>query len=112
MLDGLRRRGFKLSMGDEGSGLLTLGWTKSGGYYLDVGASLMIIDGKINSLVDSFTGTGIKFRDGIELPCDIVIFATGYQKPRDALMQLLGNQFSSKWRMEGHRRPQPMVHDG
>ncbi|KZT24304.1 FAD/NAD(P)-binding domain-containing protein [Neolentinus lepideus HHB14362 ss-1] len=100
ILDGLRRRGFKLSMGDEGSGSLTLAWTRGGGYYLDVGASQMIIDGTIklknDSLIDRFTETGIKFQDGSELPCDIVIFATGYQKSRDGLIKLLGNKFSSK----------------
>lgn len=47
----------------------------------DVGASQLIIDGKIklknDSLMERFTKTGIKFEDGSELPADVVIFATG-----------------------------------
>lgn len=34
ILDGLRKRGFKLGWGNEGSGFLLLAWTKGGGYYL------------------------------------------------------------------------------
>ena len=34
LLDGLRRRGFKLSMGEDGSGVQMLFWKRGGGYYL------------------------------------------------------------------------------
>lgn len=48
----------------------------------DVGASQMIIDGKIKLKSDSpllaFTETGLKFEDGSELPADVVLFATGF----------------------------------
>jgi hypothetical protein len=47
----------------------------------DVGASQLIIDGKIklknDSHIERFTETGIKFQNGSELPADVVIFATG-----------------------------------
>ncbi|EPQ61348.1 flavin-containing monooxygenase, partial [Gloeophyllum trabeum ATCC 11539] len=99
ILDGLSRRGFKLGWGEDGSGFLYLAWKRAGGYYLDVGASQMIIDGKIklksDSLMDHFTSSGIKFQDGSELPCDVVIFATGYDDPRDAVIRILGNKVSS-----------------
>jgi hypothetical protein len=49
---------------------------------IDVGASQMVIDGKIKikngSSIERFTKDGIKFADGSELPADVVIFATGY----------------------------------
>jgi NADH dehydrogenase FAD-containing subunit len=49
---------------------------------IDVGASQMIIDGKIKikngSAIERFTKDGIKFADGSELSADVVIFATGY----------------------------------
>lgn len=48
---------------------------------IDVGASQLIIDGKIklknDSLIERFTKTGIKFDNGSELPADVVVFATG-----------------------------------
>lgn len=48
---------------------------------IDVGASQLIIDGKIklknDSRMERLTKTGIKFEDGSELSADVVIFATG-----------------------------------
>lgn len=50
--------------------------------YLDVGASQLVIDGKIKLKNDSqiarFDKKSIVFEDGSELPADVVIFATGY----------------------------------
>jgi hypothetical protein len=49
--------------------------------YADVGASQLIIDGKIklknDSQISEFTERGLKFDDGSELPVDVVVFATG-----------------------------------
>lgn len=48
---------------------------------LDVGASQLIIDGKIKlksgPQIERFTKTGLKFDDGSELAADVVLFATG-----------------------------------
>ena len=48
---------------------------------LDVGASKLIIEGKIklknDSLISYFTKDSIVFEDGSALPADVVIFATG-----------------------------------
>jgi NAD(P)H-nitrite reductase large subunit len=52
---------------------------------VDVGASQMIIDGKIklknDSMIKEFTATGLKFEDGSELSADVIMFATGYFIP-------------------------------
>ena len=49
--------------------------------YLDTGGSKLIGEGKIklknDSLLESFTETGLKFEDGSELQADVVVFATG-----------------------------------
>jgi hypothetical protein len=34
LLEGLRKRGFKLTMGEDGTGFLQMAWKKAGGYYL------------------------------------------------------------------------------
>ena len=48
----------------------------------DVGASQLIIDGKIglknDSQISHFVKDGIVFENGSKLPADVVIFATGY----------------------------------
>ena len=47
----------------------------------DVGASEMIVDGKIKIKSDSelerFTERGVLFKDGSELEADVIIIATG-----------------------------------
>ncbi|EPQ61345.1 FAD/NAD P-binding domain-containing protein [Gloeophyllum trabeum ATCC 11539] len=100
IIEGLTKRGFKLTWGEEGSGALGLVWTKAGGYYYDVGASCMIIDGRIklknDSLIERFTKTSIKFEDGSELECDVVIFATGFDDARDAVIRVLGSDYKEK----------------
>jgi len=100
ILNGLKKRGFKLTLGEDDSGFLPLVWKKGGGYYLDVGASQLIIDGKIklknDSLIKCFTKTGIKFENGSELPADVVIFATGYGDARDPIRKICGDEIGDK----------------
>ena len=49
---------------------------------LDVGASKLIIEGKIklknDSQISHFSKNSIVFENGSEIPADVVIFATGY----------------------------------
>jgi len=75
-------------------------WSKGGGYYLDVGASQLIIDGKIklknDSLIERFTKTGIKFDNGSELPADVVVFATGYGDAREPIRKICGDEIGDK----------------
>ncbi len=55
---------------------------RGSGYYIDVGASQLIIDGKIRlkagSDVARLTESAVVLEDGIELPADLVVYATGY----------------------------------
>lgn len=63
--------------------------------YQDVGASQLIIDGKIGlksgSQISHFTKDGIVFEDGEKLPADVVIFATGYVHFDCPLFVLIAN---------------------
>ncbi|KZT58521.1 FAD/NAD(P)-binding domain-containing protein [Calocera cornea HHB12733] len=97
-LEGLERRGFMLNPGPEGAGYLFLVLTRRGGYYFDVGASQMIIDGQIGlktgGEVSHLTSTGIAFSDGTALPADIVVFATGFGAIRENLKQTFGEAFT------------------
>ncbi|KAJ7662439.1 hypothetical protein B0H17DRAFT_1093497 [Mycena rosella] len=106
ILDGLRKRGFKLNMGTMDAGFPLSAWHRAGGYYLDVGASQMIIDGKIKLKNDSqlaeFTPSGLKFEDGSELPADVVVFATGLGDARNTCKQIWGldeeGEIHGSWR--------------
>ncbi|KAF5392901.1 hypothetical protein D9757_000853 [Collybiopsis confluens] len=100
LLDGLHERGFRTNMGIDGTGFTMLAFQKAAGYYLDVGASQMIIDGKIklknDSLLQKFTETGLKFEDGSEVPADVVVYATGYGDARGIIRKICGEEVASK----------------
>ena len=54
---------------------------RGAGYYIDVGASQMIIDGRIKlkrGSVAEFGERRVVQSDGTTLPADLVVFATGY----------------------------------
>ena len=61
------------------------------GYYVDVGCSQLIIDGKVKIKqgqgIERFEETGVRFKDGSLLEADIVVLATGMYDPF-----LLGSQ--------------------
>nr|GAT42717.1 flavin-containing monooxygenase [Mycena chlorophos] len=95
ILDGLKKVGFNLNEGVMGAGFALSAWSKAGGYYIDVGTSKLIADGKIKlknncGEIESFTSTGLRFTDGSSLPADVVVFATGYGDPRRIIHQVCG----------------------
>ncbi|KIK68274.1 hypothetical protein GYMLUDRAFT_154223 [Collybiopsis luxurians FD-317 M1] len=100
LLEGLRKRGFRTNLGINGTGFGPLVWSRASGYYLDVGASQMIIDGKIklknDSLLQSFTETGLKFEDGSELSADVVVYATGFGDARNVIRKICGDEIADK----------------
>ncbi|KAF7378296.1 Flavin-containing monooxygenase [Mycena sanguinolenta] len=100
LLDGLRKCGFKLNMGTMDTGVAILAWNRGGGYYIDVGASQMIIDGKIklknDSQIAAFTESGLKFEDGSELAADVVVFATGLGDARNGVRKVCGDAVGDK----------------
>ena len=79
---GLADAGFMLDYGDDDTGLFMKYLRRGSGYYIDVGASQLIIDGRIKlksgSDVSHLTATSVVLKDGTELPADLVIYATGY----------------------------------
>ncbi|KAF4613741.1 hypothetical protein D9613_008103 [Agrocybe pediades] len=95
ILDGLHKVGFRTNSGYKGCGLLPMVFTKAGGYYIDVGASQYIIDGKIklknDSQIKEFFEDGLRFEDGSELRADVVIFCTGLGDSRQPLRKVFGD---------------------
>jgi putative flavoprotein involved in K+ transport len=80
--DQLEKAGFLLDWGDDQSGLFMKYLRRGSGYYIDVGASQLIIDGAIKLAsgvnVKAITETGVVLDDGRELPADLIVYATGY----------------------------------
>jgi putative flavoprotein involved in K+ transport len=78
----LEAAGFWLDWGDDGSGLFMKYLRRGSGYYIDVGASQLIIDGEIKLksrvAVERITEDGVLLSDGTHLPADLIVYATGY----------------------------------
>jgi len=103
LLDGLTKAGFKLDQGPDGAGLFMKYFQRGGGYYIDVGASQLIIDGKIKikqgQEIAEVKDHSLLFADGTELPADEVVFATGYQNMRTQARSIFGDELAD--RVEG-----------
>ncbi|KAH7925195.1 FAD/NAD-binding domain-containing protein [Leucogyrophana mollusca] len=100
LLDGLNKVGFKTYLGDKDAGIVGLLKTRGGGHYFDVGASQLIMDGKIkiknDSQIQCFTEAGLKFENGSELPADTVIFATGSGDMRNGIRAVCGDKVADR----------------
>lgn len=100
-LDGLRKAGFELDFGLDGAGIARAYYTNGGGYYIDVGCSQLIIDGKIKLKrspqgISSFTDRGLVLKDGSFLEADIVVLATGYDNMRTTVRKVLGDKVADR----------------
>jgi putative flavoprotein involved in K+ transport len=78
----LAAAGFMLDFGEDGSGLSSKYLRRGSGYYIDVGASELIINGgiKLKAGVEpaEITETGMILSDGTVLAADLIVYATGY----------------------------------
>jgi cation diffusion facilitator CzcD-associated flavoprotein CzcO len=109
LLDGLKAAGFGLDMGDMDSGLMMKYFQRGGGYYIDVGASQLIIDRKIaikqGQELSRIHPHGIEFADGSTLDADEIVFATGYQNMRTQARTIFGDEVAGRigdvWGMDG-----------
>jgi putative flavoprotein involved in K+ transport len=96
--DRLEKAGFILDWGDDDSGLFVKYLRRGSGYYIDVGASELVADGKIklkHGQAERFTPNGIVV-DGEEIPADVVVFATGYSSMNGWAAQLISQEVADK----------------
>jgi cation diffusion facilitator CzcD-associated flavoprotein CzcO len=100
MLEGLKKRGFKLDMGADEIGFHMMYLRRGGGYYINVGASDMIVNGEIELMqaeeYDSFVPEGVRLADGTVREYDLVVMATGYRDQQDGIRALLGDEIADK----------------
>ena len=95
----LEKAGFQLDFGADESGLFMKYLRRGSGYYIDVGASQLIIDGKIKlkaGQVEEITETGVKLDDGSELPADLIVYATGYGSMNGWAADLISQEVADK----------------
>ncbi|RSM75604.1 FAD-dependent oxidoreductase [Amycolatopsis sp. WAC 01375] len=91
----LEAAGFQHDWGDDGSGLFLKYLRRGSGYYIDVGASELVADGKIklaHGQVDRLTRDAVVLSDGTELKADLVVYATGYGSMNGWVADLVGQE--------------------
>jgi len=92
--------GFALDFAEDGTGLGTKYRRTASGYYIDVGAAEMVVDGRIG--VQSGQGIGhltahsIYLADGRALCADAIVYATGYRSMTDWVAKLIDQETADR----------------
>lgn len=97
--EGLEKAGFRLDWGDDGSGLFMKYLRRGSGYYIDVGASQLIIDGEVKlakGQVTEIVENGVKLSGGEVLPADLIVYATGFGSMNGWAADLIGQDVADK----------------
>ncbi|MBB2972785.1 NAD(P)/FAD-dependent oxidoreductase [Mesorhizobium sp. RMAD-H1] len=96
----LEKAGFMLDWGADGSGLFMKYLRRGSGYYIDVGACQLVIDGKIKLKsgqdVSHLTEDAVVLKDGTELKADLVVYATGYGSMNGWAADLISREVADK----------------
>lgn len=96
----LEKAGFMLDWGADGSGLFMKYLRRGSGYYIDVGACDLVIDGSIKlksgSDVSHLTEDAVVLKDGTVLPAELVVYATGYGSMNGWAADLISKEVADK----------------
>ena len=89
LLERLERKGFKLCFGEDGTGWQFMYLTRGGGYYVNVGCSELIVEGKV------------RLAQYAELEkllpeADLVVLATGYKGQQELVRRLFGEAMAAR----------------
>ena len=98
--DGLRRAGQKLTIGRDETGWSIKLLREAAGYYLNVGASEAIVDGRIRvqdfDRIERFVAEGARLDDGTTIPLDAVVLCTGFHDLTNDIEALLGAEVAER----------------
>lgn len=96
----LAASGFAIDFGPDETGLMMKAYRTGSGYYIDVGASQLIIDGEIKVrsgvAIERLTPAGIQFDDGSTLEADVLIACTGYQSMHETVAGVVSREVADK----------------
>lgn len=92
--------GFALDFGEDDSGLMMKAYRTGSGYYIDVGASDLIIDGaiKVRSGVSvaRLGERSVVLDDGSEIAADAVIVCTGFQSMHETVAGIVSREVADR----------------
>ncbi len=98
--DKLSKAGFALDFAEDGTGLGMKYRRTASGYYIDVGATEMVVDGRIGVRsghgVDHLSEAAVHLESGEALEANAVIYATGYGDMTDWVAKLIDPETASR----------------
>lgn len=98
LLSDLEEAGFRTTLGPDDAGLTPIA-TTGGAYYIDKGASKLIIERKIRvqqGEIARFTDHDVVYSDGSSEPADVVVLCTGYTNVREAVRPIVGDDVTQR----------------
>ena len=97
LLEGLRKAGFALDFGEDGSGFLMKYHRYGGGYYINAGCSELIVAGKVKikrGTVEAMDGKTVRFSDGTSADFDAIVVAAGYKNMSESVRAVFGDEIA------------------
>jgi putative flavoprotein involved in K+ transport len=98
--DQLGASGFQFDFGEDSSGLLMRALRTASGYYIDVGASELIIQKKVKlktgATPERVDEKFLYFDDGSKLAADVIFFAIGYHSMDKVIEKLISKKTAEK----------------
>lgn len=115
MIEALNKAGFETYYGHDDTGFHMMYMRGEGGYYINVGCSDLIIEGKVGVVqhrdAERFVPEGLLMKDGTIRPLDLVVLATGFRNMQEGIRDLVGDEVADKvgsiwgfdqdWQMKG-----------
>jgi len=116
----LEKVGFLHDFGDDETGLAMKYMRRGSGYYIDVGASELVADGKVKLKsgvnVEEIREHSLVLTDGTELAADVIVYATGYGSMNGWAAEIISQEVADKvgkvWGMGSDTRKDPGPWEG
>ena len=100
LIKALDKVGFKQWTGEDETGFQMMYLRYGGGYYFNVGCSLLIIAGAVKLLqfseIDRFVANGAQLKDGSVVPGELLVLATGYLNQQETARHYLGDTIADR----------------
>jgi putative flavoprotein involved in K+ transport len=95
----LERAGFWNDFGPDGTGMSMKFLRRASGYYIDVGAAQLIIDGRValaHGEVARLTEDAVLLAGGTRLEADLVVYATGYGSMSASVAEIVSPEIAER----------------
>ncbi len=100
LIEGLKSVGFRHDIGEDETGHQMKYFRRGGGYNLDAGSSALLATGELGLLqfdrIGRFTADGLCLKDGMTVPADLIVLATGYYPQMELVRRSLGDRMAER----------------